>query len=312
MKLTAHLTHNRAVVLMLLVTFMWSTAGVVTRHLEVVKGFEVTFWRSFFTVVSLAIILPLFMGRGVFAKIRHAGKTFWFSSLCWCGMFTFYMMALMLTSVANVLVTMAIGPLLTALFARFFIGHRMPPRTWVAIVVAGIGIGWMYGSQIAEGHLLGTLVALGVPLSGAANWTFTQHAQGKAQAREHAHGKSNAYEQAQSHDVDLMPAVLVGATLSCLITLPLALPFQATAHDLSLLAGLGLGQLAIPCVLAVMCTRVLKAPEVSLLALLEVPFGILLVWIGANEAPNPAVIVGGGLVIGALVTNELIGWRARK
>ena len=288
------LTHNRAVLLMVVVTLMWSTAGVVTRHLEAARSFEVTFWRSAFTVLSLLVILPLLNGRGAFAKMRRAGRVFWLSGVCWCGMFTFYMMALMLTSVANVLVTMAIGPLLTALFARFFIGHRIPPRTWVAIVVAGIGIGWMYGSQIAGGQLLGTLVALGVPLSGAANWTLTQHA------------------HSQGHDVDLMPAVLVGATLSCLITLPLALPFHATSHDLGLLAGLGLGQLAIPCVLAVLCTRVLKAPEVALLALLEVPFGILLVWIGANEAPNPAVTVGGILVIGALVTNELIGWRGRS
>lgn len=287
------LSHNRAVVLMLLVTFLWSTAGVVTRHLEAAKSFEVTFWRSFFTVVSLAVILPLFMGRGVFAKIRHAGKTFWFSSLCWCGMFTFYMMALTLTSVANVLVTMAIGPLLTALIARVFIGQKIPVRTWVAIVVAGIGIAWMFAAQLRGGQLLGTVVALGVPLAGAANWTITQHS--------HAEG----------HDVDLVPAVMVGAALSCLITLPLALPLQATQHDLALLAGLGLGQLAIPCVLSVMCARVLKAPEVSLLALLEVPFGILLAWLGANEAPDRAVMFGGALVIGALVTNELVGWRER-
>ncbi len=287
------LTHNRAVVVMLLVTLMWSTAGVVTRHLDAAKSFEVTFWRSFFTVLSLLVLLPLLKGRGVFAKMRHAGKAFWLSGLCWCGMFTFYMMALMLTSVANVLVTMSIGPLLTALFARVFIQHRVPPRTWLAIVVAGIGIAWMFAAQLSGGQLLGTVVALGVPLAGAANWTITQHS--------HAEG----------HDVDLVPAVMVGAALSCLITLPLALPLQATQHDLALLAGLGLGQLAIPCVLSVMCARVLKAPEVSLLALLEVPFGILLAWLGANEAPDRAVMFGGALVIGALVTNELVGWRER-
>ncbi len=287
------LTHNRAVVVMLLVTLMWSTAGVVTRHLDAAKSFEVTFWRSFFTVLSLLVLLPLLKGRGVFAKMRHAGKAFWLSGLCWCVMFTFYMMALMLTSVANVLVTMSIGPLLTALFARVFIQHRVPPRTWLAIVVAGIGIAWMFAAQLSGGQLLGTVVALGVPLAGAANWTITQHS--------HAEG----------HDVDLVPAVMVGAALSCLITLPLALPLQATQHDLALLAGLGLGQLAIPCVLSVMCARVLKAPEVSLLALLEVPFGILLAWLGANEAPDQAVMFGGALVIGALVTNELVGWRER-
>ena len=108
-----------------------------------------------------------------------------------------------------------------------------------------------------------------------------------------------------------MPAVLVGAVISAALTLPLAFPFQATAHDLSLLAFLGLGQLAIPCVLSVICARVLKAPEISLLALLEVIFGILLAWVGAHEVPSASVLIGGGVVIGALVINELIGWRSR-
>lgn len=289
------LSHNRAVLLMVAVTLMWSTAGVVTRHLEQARSFEVTFWRSFFTVLALLVILPLFQGRGVFRRMRSGGAALWISGVCWCGMFTFFMLAIMLTSVANVLITMALGPLLTALAARLFIGHRIPARTWIAIVVAGCGIGYMYGSQLTQGiSLTGTLVALCVPISGAANWTVTQHA--------HAQGK----------DVDLIPAVLIGAVLSSLLTLPLALPFQASTHDLVLLAGLGLGQLAIPSALAVLCTRVLKAPEVSLLGLLEVIFGILLAWVGANEVPGPHVLAGGTLVIGALAVNELIGWKNRR
>ncbi len=288
------LSHNRAVLLMVAVTLMWSTAGVVTRHLEQARSFEVTFWRSFFTVLSLLVILPLFQGRNVFQKMRQGGAALWVSGVCWCGMFTFFMVAITLTSVANVLVTMSIGPLLTALASRIFIGHRIARRTWFAIVVAGCGIGYMYGSQISQGvSLLGTLVALCVPISGAANWTVTQHA--------HAAG----------HDVDLIPAVLIGAVFSCLLTLPLALPFQASGHDLLLLGGLGVVQLAIPSTLSVLCARVLKAPEVSLLGLLEVIFGILLAWVGANEVPGPNVLAGGALVIGALAINEWIGWRIR-
>ncbi|HQY77822.1 MAG TPA: permease, partial [Rhodoferax sp.] len=91
----------------------------------------------------------------------------------------------------------------------------------------------------------------------------------------------------------------------------LAFPFQASAHDVGLLAMLGAGQLAIPCVLSVLCARILKAPEMSLLALLEVIFGILLAWVGANEVPTQAVLAGGALVIGALLVNEIIGWRQR-
>ncbi len=279
---------------MLAVTLMWSIAGVVTRHLEHARSFEVTFWRSFFTVLALLVILPLFQGREVFRRMQRGGSALWISGICWCGMFTFFMVAITLTSVANVLVTMSIGPLLTALASRLFIGHKIPLRTWVSIVVAGCGIGYMYGSQISQGvSVVGTLVALCVPISGAANWTVTQHA------------------HAQGHDVDLIPAVLIGAVFSCILTLPLAFPFQASGHDLTLLAGLGVVQLAIPSALSVLCARVLKAPEVSLLGLLEVIFGILLAWVGANEVPGANVLAGGALVIGSLAVNELIGWRNR-
>ena len=61
-----------------------------------------------------------------------------------------------------------------------------------------------------------------------------------------------------------------------------------------------------------LCARVLKAPEVALLALLEVIFGIALAWIGAGEEPEPSVLTGGALVIGALVFNELLGLRERR
>lgn len=292
------LTHTRAVLLMVVIAFMWSIAGVVTRHLESARSFEVTFWRSFFTLLSLMVILPLFQGREVFSRIRHGGRALWISGVCWSFMFTAFMMALTLTSVANVLITLAVGPFLTALLARVVIGHRIAMRTWLAIAVAGLGIGWMFGGDLqANGdgsQLAGTLVALLVPMAGAINWTVVQRS------------------QAQGDKVDLVPAVMVGAFISSLVTLPLALPLTATAHDIALLAMLGLVQLAIPCVLSVRCASVLKAPEIALLALLEIIFGILLAWLGAGEVPGTNVLTGGALVLGALLVNELFGWRQRS
>lgn len=276
------------------ITALWSIAGVVTRHLEQARSFEVTFWRSFFTVLSLLVILPLWQGRGVLSRMPWRSPYFWLSGVCWSVMFTAFMLALMLTAVANVLITMAIGPLLTALVTRVFLGHRLPLRTWAAIVLAGVGISWMYGSQLSLGapnFLLGSMVALCVPIAGAVQWTLVQ--------KSHADGL----------DLDLVPSVLLGAVLSSLFTLPLAWPFQASAHDVGLLAMLGLFQLAIPCALSVVCARVLKAPEVSLLALLEIVFGIALAWWGANEAPQPSVLLGGALVLSALLMNEYLAWK---
>jgi drug/metabolite transporter (DMT)-like permease len=170
-------------------------------------------------------------------------------------------------------------------------------RTWIAIFVAGLGIAWMFGEQFALGdarHLAGTAIALLVPIAGAINWTVVQRC------------------QAQGLKIDLIPAVLVGAVLSTLGTLPLALPLSASHQDIAWLALLGLTQLAIPCVLSVICASVLKAPEISLLALLEVIFGIAWAWLGAGENPGSAVLLGGALVIGALVANEWIGLKQRQ
>ena len=274
---------NHAVWVMVLTTFLWATAGVVTRHLDAARSFEVTFWRSCFTALSLLVILPWLRGRRVFADMLRAGTAFWFSGFCWGVMFTSFMMAMTMTSVANVLITLAMGPLFTALIAWIFIGHRITLRTWTAIAVAGAGIIYMYGSQLGGGQWLGSVIALLVPLASACNWTIVQNSHTKG------------------YDVDLVPAVLVGATLSSLATVALAWPFQATAHDLGLLAFLGLFQLAVPCVLSVLCARILAAPELSLLALLEVIFGILLAWFGAGEVPESTVLIGGTVVIGALV-----------
>ena len=276
------------------VTALWSMAGVVTRQLEQARSFEVTFWRSFFTVLSLLVILPLWQGRGVWSRMPRRSPYFWLSGVCWSVMFTAFMLALTLTAVANVLITMALGPLLTALITRIFLAHRLPARTWGAIVLAGAGIAWMYGSQLSTGapnFLLGSAVALCVPIAGAVQWTLVQ--------KSHAEGL----------DLDLVPSVLIGALLSSLFTFPLAWPFQASAHDVALLATLGLFQLAIPCTLSVICARVLKAPEVSLLALLEIVFGIALAWWGAHEAPQPSVLLGGALVLSALLMNEFLAWK---
>jgi len=290
----ATLNHRQAVALMVLVTLLWSIAGVVTRQLDSARSFEVTFWRSFFTALSLLILLPVWQGRQVFRRMPWRSTSLWLSGLCWSVMFTAFMVALTLTSVANVLVIMAAGPLLTALLARLVVAHRLPLRTWGAIAVAGLGIGYMYGNPLAidsDRTMAGTLVALCVPLAGAVQWTLVQRS------------------RAQGETLDLVPSVLLGAVLSALTALPLSLPFAATPSDVGWLALLGLVQLAIPCTLSVICARVLKAPEVALLALLEVIFGIALAWLGANEIPGRDVLVGGGLVIGALIFNELLGWR---
>ena len=276
------MTHRSAVLLMLLVTLLWSSAGVVTRHLDAARGFEITFWRSAFNALALVAILGFMRGRALLGAMR--GAVVWASGLCWAVMFTAFMVALSLTTVANVLVTMSLSPLFTAIFARLFLRQPIPVRTWCASAVAGAGIAWMFGGQLG-GPLLGVFVALAVPLAAATNWCLLQKV-----------GQGG----------DMLPAVLIGALLSAVLTLPLAWPLQAGAHDLSLLALLGVFQLAIPCLLAVRLARELPSHEIALLGQAETLLGVLWAWAFAGEHPGSAALIGGSLVLAALIANEAL------
>ena len=288
------LSHTQALGLMVLATLLWSIAGVVSRQMTQAQGFEVTFWRSFFTMLSLSVLLPWLKGRALFTQLPWRQKTFWLSGVCWSVMFTAFMLALTMTTVANVLITMAMGPMFTALLSRVVLKKPLAAHTWWAIAAASAGMAFMFVSQVQledTRHVWGMAVALCVPLAGAVQWTVTHHLQSTEQAS------------------DFMPAVWVGAVLSSLYTAPLAWPPVASASDVAWLAALGLFQLAVPCLLAVRAAQVLPSHEVALLALLEVLFGFAWAWWGAGEEPGLNVLVGGGLVLCALAWNES---RSRK
>lgn len=284
---------------MVLCPLLWSTAGVVTKQLDSAESFEVTFWRSFFTAVSLLVLLPLTRGKQWYKAVPWRSGALWVSGICWSVMFSAFMIAMVLTSVANVLITLAAGPLLTALVSRLATRHQLPSRTYYAIGLAAFGIGYMFWSQFAigrPGDIAGCLIALLVPICGSIMWTNAQVQQMKQ-------------TQPSSSSLDLVPSVFLGAILSSITMLPFALPLQATAHDVAWLGFLGLFQLAIPCSIAVICARVLKAAEVSLLALLEIVFGITWAWIFIGEVPTYQVLTGGTLVLVALLSNVLLGMR---
>ena len=266
---------------------LWSSAGVVTRHIQAAEPFEQVFWRSLFAFAFVLVVL-LIRKQHPWLSVRAAGVPGLVSGLMWAVMFTAFLFALSLTTTANALVVMSISPLLTALFAAMFLKDPVPVRTLFASAAAALGIAWMFGSSL-ESHYLGMAVASLIPVAAAINVVVLRGAAAK---------------------LDLVPAVMLGGALSCLIALPFAVPFDATARDLLLLAFLGVTQLGLPCMLLVIASRSLLAPEIALIGLLEVVLGPLWVWLAVGEEPGRATLIGGAVVIGALAANELAARRA--
>lgn len=289
--------YRRAVALMIGAAALWSTAGVVTRHLtpelQAHGRFEITFWRSLFAAAFVGGYL-LLLRRDRLRPVLAAGWPGVISGLMWATMYSCFMLALTLTTVANTLLVMSVGPLLTALLARAVLRHPVPERTWAAIVAATIGMAWMFsqggGAGPGAAHVPGMLIALAVPLASAVNLVTLQ----KVRAR-----------------VDLIPAVFLGGVFSAALMLPFSTPFRAAPYDLLLLGALGFFQLGLPCMLLVVAARHLSAPAIALLALLEVVLGPLWAWLGAGEVPAASTLGGGALVLAALVINELAALRLR-
>lgn len=279
------MTHARAVALMVGANVLWSTAGLVARLLESAQSWEVTFWRSLFAALSMAGILAVTRGREAWATVRAAGWPGVVSGLMFCTMFTCFMLAVTRTTVANTLVVNSLYPVFAAILGWAVLGQRLASHTWIAIAAAVGGMVWMFASGLGAG-LSGTLIAFGVPIAAAIN-VVTLRKWGRV--------------------VDLAPAVLLGGLFSAIVTLPFALPFRATAPDIAWLAGLGMFQLAVPCMMLVVASRYLPPAEVALLTLLEAVLGPLWAWLGVGETPAPATLVGGAIVLAAIAGNELVG-----
>ncbi len=282
----ARRAHRNAIALLAFCALCWSIAGVATRHLEHAASFEVTFWRSLFCALGVIAALAIVERGPAWRPVVAMGWPGLMSGAMWAVMFTCFMVALTMTSTANTLLVMSVAPLLAALLARLVLGTPILPRTWIAIAAAGVGIWWMVRGGVSAQGLGGMAIAAAVPVASAANTVMLK----KMHTR-----------------VDLAPAVLIGALLSCAVTLPLSWPPTGTARDLAILALLGVVQLAIPCMLMVRAVRHLAPHEVALIALLEVVLGPIWSWLGAGEPISRATVQGGLIVVAALVGNELLG-----
>jgi drug/metabolite transporter (DMT)-like permease len=165
----------------------------------------------------------------------------------------------------------------------------VPARTWIAIGVAFAGIVVMFADSLDAGRLTGNLLALGVSCCFAAQVIVLR--------KFHA-------------SVDMLPQVMIAGLVSFAVAFLLSPPFAASGRDLVVLAVMGSVQLGTGCLLATAASKHLSATELGLLALLEPILGPLWVWALLGEAPGSAALVGGLIVLTAVIANEAYAaWR---
>ena len=280
--------HRKGIALMVGATLCWATAGILVRNMEVTDGWKIAFWRSFFMTVFMLVVLAFQHGGRLPQRIRAMGWPGVMSGLLFAGMMISFILALSLTTVANTLVVGSISPFVAALCGYLFLGEKVAPRTWLAMAVAIGGIVIMFFDALSGSGWAGNLIALCIPIGFGANIVIL---------RKHRAA------------VDMMPSVLLAGIFSMLIALPFALPLPVSIGDLGLLSVMGIVQLAVGLLLMLAAVRYLASAEIGLLSILEIVFGTLSVSLVIGERPSQTALIGGGMVVAALVVNEIAGLR---
>jgi drug/metabolite transporter (DMT)-like permease len=255
----------------------WSTTGVLQRGLSLDTATQVC---SRALVAGLALMVYIAFtegGRGLrpYLSMGLAGMGVAVGLAIASGAF---IAALNHTTVARVLLVQAISPVFAMLLARVLLGEAISGRTAAAMSLALAGTALMLGAP-GDGSLVGDGLAVTMSLAFAAVLVITRH----------------------RRDISMAPATCVAQLLLVLAFLPAAhLGAIGLSDDLPALVFLG-GQVGVGLVLLTRGARLIPAAQVGLLSLLEVVLGPLWVWLAHNERPGPATLVGGAIVIGAIV-----------
>jgi drug/metabolite transporter (DMT)-like permease len=260
-----------------LAALAWSSAGVLQRELSVGTTTQLA-GRALFACLALAGFVAVSHRGRTIAAFRSMGVAGFAVAICTAIASGSFIVALNHATVANVLFLQAAAPIAAALLAWIALGESVTGRALVAMGVALLGVALMVGGP-GSGGVLGVGVSLVMTLAFAATIVITRH----------------------RREVSMAPAICLSQALVVVAVAPLAHPSTVTAHDLAFLVLLGAGQVGLGLAFLTVGARLIPAAEVALITLLEIVLGPLWVWIVLGERPALIAIIGGVVVMFAVV-----------
>ena len=276
--------HRLGIALVVAAAVAWSTAPFFTRLLPF-DSWTILFWRGLFGGGLIASILVLTKGRAGLLDLAGMGRNGWLvASLSTLGMVTF-IPALQLTSVSNVAIIIATGPFVAAALAWLWLREAARWQTLLASAVALCGVTIIVADAHASSDVLGIALACVMTLAIAA-MTVTIR---------------------RYHNTPMVAAAALSNILGSIVSIPFArgLP-SVTEADLVILAMFGFFQVALGLTLYMLGSRLLPSAQASLIATLETPLMPFWIWLAFHETPAPRTLVGGALVMAAVVA-DIVG-----
>ena len=270
-------------ILILLGGFSLSWGGLIIRSFEESSIWQILFYRSIFFLWALITFLILTYGKKTFKKIKEAGIPGLVGGIFLSVSYVAYMYSMTETTVANVVFIISTQTVFLPVLAYFFLKEKISPRGLVAIVLAMIGVTLMIGDSFGTGSLNGNLAALVIPINFSILILIIR----------------------KYPKVDMIPAIFYAGIFSCLYGLIFLETIVISPTDVWLSFLLGVPQLAFGFIFITIGSRTTPAVMVGLLMLMETIFAPIWVWLFYNEIPPTSVLIGGLIIISAVVMKSL-------
>ncbi|KRQ15452.1 DMT family transporter [Bradyrhizobium manausense] len=262
----------------------WSTAPFFTRLLPF-DSWTILFWRGLFGGCLITLLLVLMQGPGALRQLVVPGRGgLLVASLSAIGMISF-IPALQMTNVMNVAVLIATQPFVAAALAWLWLREAATRRTLIASFVAFAGVVVTVGGIRAGADIGGVaLSCLMVFAISAMTVVVRRHRETSMVA---AAALSN----------------FIGSLVSLLLAHDIA---HVGSHNLAILATFGCLQIALGLTFYMLGSRLLPSGQASLVATLETPLMAFWIWVAFGEVPAVHALIGGALVIGAVIV-DIVG-----
>ncbi len=272
--------------LVLLVSVLAISWAAPLVRFSTAPALAISFWRLAFSVVLIAGVLT---ARGEWGALRRLSRgdlaTAALAGVFLAGHFATWIASIGLTSVAASVVLVSTAPIFVAVLSALFLREQPGRRQWAGILLAVAGAAWIGWGDFRGGAdpLRGDLLALAGAVLVAGYYVIGR----RLRAR-----------------IDIWPFVGVVYGCAALALLPVMgladVPLAGYApREWAVFAGLAAGPMLVGHTGQNWALRYLPAYVVNLSLLGEPVGATLIAWLlpAIAEAPPPAALAGGGLIL---------------
>ncbi len=260
-----------------------SFGGLIVKSFEGSTLWQILFWRSVFFILVISIFLFISYKKTVFSALYKSGLPGLVGGIILSVGFASYVFAMYETTVANANFIIQTQTLFLAIFGYFFLKETISKLTLFCIFLAISGILLMLGTSISPGQTTGNLVAFIMPISFAVLILIVR----------------------KFPEVDMIPLQLVAGIFAMIIGLLLSPSIMVSPKDIFLGFLAGFFQVGFGFIFITIGARSTPAAFVGIIMLTEAVLGPFWAWMFANENPPLTVLIGGSIVITAVVIQFL-------